>query len=406
MLKLRNEELIRSPLLVAILLIAFLMLPDLAVAQNDSESDWHSSADYKFGQVMEFVLSGEPQETVDKVKLFISAPELDNILTADVQFKAGETINAQYAMDLTQVRLAPFTVVTYWWTLEMKPGNEIKIPEERIDYIDDNFVWETVKHGNVVVHWTGDDPSIGQSALSAANDALPLLTSNIPTSSDNLLRIYVYPRTDDLQAALRLTGRNWIGAHAHPELGVVLVTASNASTANQGLAIDISHELTHLLLYQATGSYYEAIPLWLEEGMATILEPENNDLFDEILQRALESGDTIPIQQLCRSFPSENEELLLAYAQSASMVRYIQGEFGNYAPSQLIRAIADGAKCENVTQEVLGLSMAELSEEWIERNAPVSLLSRMWRQGRLLLLAIVAGFLLMSLIVVGSPKSR
>jgi hypothetical protein len=397
-------KLIRWQWLVASLILVILVLPDSVTAQSDSDNDWHSSAEYQFGQVMEFVLSGKPQERVDRVKLFITAPELDNILTTEVQFEADETINARHIVDLTQVRLAPFTTVTYWWILEMKSGNEIQIPEKNIDYIDDNFSWESSEEGNVAVYWTGDDPSIGLSALSSANNALPVLTSNIPTRIDNLLRIYVYPRTDDLRAALRLTGRNWIGAHAHPELGVVLVTASNANTGDNELANDISHELTHLLLYQATGGNYQSIPLWLEEGLATILEPNNNGRLDETLQGALESDATIPFQQLCRSFPSDNERLLLAYAQSASMVSYIQDEFGNHAPSQLIGAIASGADCENVTEKVLGLSMDELSQEWLEHNAPVSVLTRMWRQGRLLLLAIVVGFILMSLIVIGPSK--
>ena len=397
---------IRWQLLISSLIVAIFVLPDSTTAQNDSDIDWHSSADYQFGQVMEFVLNGEAHDTVDRVNLFITAPELDNILTTEVQFEAGETITAQHTVDLTQVRLAPFTVVTYWWTLEMNSGNEIKIPKESIDYIDDNFSWESLEKGNVAVHWTGDDPSIGLSALNSANDALTKLYSNIPARTDRLLRIYVYPRTDDLRAALRLTGRNWIGAHAHPELGVVLVTASNANTADQELANDISHELTHLLLYQVTGDNYQSIPLWLEEGMATVLEPENNGRLDETLQRALESDATIPFQQLCRSLPSDSEEILLAYAQSASMVSYIQGEFGNDAPSQLIGAIAGGANCNNVTEEILGLSIDELSREWLEQSAPVSLPLRMWRQGRLFLLAIVAGFILMSLLVIGPSKNK
>jgi hypothetical protein len=389
------------------LLIVIIFAPwGLISAQEDSESKWRSSAEYNFGQVMKFRLSGETDETMENVNLFMSAPDLESILMAEVQFILKESLDAQHAVDLTQVRLAPFTVVTYWWELETHDGKIIKIPEQTIDYIDDNLEWETAKDQNIVVHWTGDDPAIGQSALDAAVNAIPRLTSNIPISSDNLWRIYVYPRADDMQAALRLTGRNWVGAHAHPELGVVLVTATNAVSSEQDFANAISHELNHLLLYQVMGDNYQSLPLWLEEGMATIAELASNGQYEETLQNALESRTTIPFQELCHTFPADSDGSLLAYAQSASIVRFIQSEFGEHAPIQLVGSIADGANCENVTDEVLGVSLGELNDQWLEEVTPTSTLTRVWRQGRLLFFAIAVGFVLMSIIVMGPPRRK
>ncbi|HSG18584.1 MAG TPA: peptidase MA family metallohydrolase, partial [Anaerolineae bacterium] len=227
----------------------------------------------------------------------------------------------------------------------------------------------------------------------------------MPSEPPSPLRIYVYPTAADLRAGLRLTGRDWVGAHARPELGVILVSAGSPVTAATDLARTIPHELVHLYLYQATGVGYESMPLWLDEGLASLLESELNPIYATRLEEATASGETIALDDLCYTLPADDDAVLLAYAQSAAIIRHIQSQYGNQALKQMIVELADGADCHSVTERGLGISLAALNQDWLDQEAPQSLLQRVWRNGRVGLAIIIAGFLLLALLV-GLPKGR
>ncbi|MFO7682534.1 MAG: hypothetical protein R6X34_21050, partial [Chloroflexota bacterium] len=201
-----------------------------------------SSADYAFGQVMNFHLAPDDPATVSKVTLFFRAPEFENTFVAEAPLANGKS---HYPVDLNQVRLAPFTTVTYWWRVEFKDGTILTTPEQKIAYVDDQFEWQSLTQDEVTAHWTGEDVALGQLALDVAAEAQPALAALIPNAPTTGYEVYIYPSSADLRAALRLTGRDWVGAHAHPELGVLLVTAVNSRTAASDLRQSIPHELVH-----------------------------------------------------------------------------------------------------------------------------------------------------------------
>ena len=280
------------------------------------------------------------------------------------------------------------------------------MPEQKIEYVDDQFVWQKLEKGGVAVHWVGDDVNIGQAGLDAIDEGLPDLQSIIPIELAVPLRVYIYPTTNDLRAGMRLTGREWVGAHAHPELGVILVSASNPRTASAELEQSVPHELSHLLLYQATGPAYGSVPRWFDEGLASLSESAPNGDYDALVQEAVNSGETIPFSDLCRTFPPDSQGTLLAYAQSASLVKYIQSEYGNRALSHMVAALADGAECDNVITRSLGISLDTLNQEWLFQQGPQPLLARIWRESGILVVVVAAGFLLTGWFVLRMPRSR
>ena len=387
------------------LLLSWLAIPSVLVAQEEATIVAESEVDYNFGQALRFSLSASASSPIRKVVLFMQAPELPNTLTAEITFPAGEEIAVTHVVDLTQLRLAPFTTVTYWWSIEDSDGNRQESDRQTLDYIDDQFEWHGIDQDGIQIFWTGDDPAVGQAALDAVVRALPEMKAIIPVDPPSPLRVYVYPTAADLRSGLRLTGRDWVGAHAHPELGVILVSAGSSLTAATDLAQSIPHELAHLYLYQATGTGYESMPLWFDEGLASLLESAPNPNYAIRLEEATSSGETMAFVDLCYALPADDDRALLAYAQSVSFIRYIQSEYGNQALQQMITELADGADCQSVSERALGLSLASLNQNWLEQEAPQSLLLRVWRNGRAWLAIIAAGFLLLGLLV-GLPGGK
>jgi hypothetical protein len=393
-------------LLVLVVIALLFLTPGSLLAQGDSPITAESEVEYRFGQIMRFKLSAESDAPIDEVTLFISAPELLNTLTSDIEVDPRKKVTVEQTLDLTQYRLAPFTTVNYWWRVKDQAGNVLEVPQAQIEYVDDQFAWRVEEQDGVIVHWTGDGEDVGEAAIAVVADSLPRVQAYIPFDPPDPLHIYVYPSSGDLQSALRLTGRDWVGGHAHPELGVILLSAINPRTAAVELDNNLRHELVHLLVYEAIGNNYEAIPLWFEEGLATFFEGSANGDYQRILEEAVDSGDTIPFTDLCRTFPTDKDGALLAYAQSVSLIRYVQAEYGDNGLERMILALADGADCQTLTVRALGISLEELNEEWLDQNSPQTLPQRLWRQGGLLLVTVFAGFLLMSLIFFGLPKLK
>jgi hypothetical protein len=380
-------------------------LPGSLIVQDDPEIGTISTVDYEFGQIMHFSLSATAESEIEKISLFISAPELRRTLTTDVAFVPDEEVAASYSLDLTTVRLAPFTRVSYWWQVQDAAGNIVETPIQTVEYADDQFDWQTSEKDGVLVHATADDIGLGQRAVDIVSETLPLLRAVIPAEAPRPLHIYLYPSEGDLRAALRLTGREWIGAHAHPELGVVLVPASEKATAIVDLEDRLPHELAHLLLFQAVGDAYDEAPRWFDEGLAASFEATNVANREDLLSESLASGISIPFDELCYGFPDDGAQSSLAYAESASLIGHVVAEYGSHKLTEMVRAVAEGAECQSLTEEVLGVSLAELEDDWRRQQAPESTVERIWRQGAVILLIAVCFSLLVLLLVVRSPRS-
>jgi hypothetical protein len=395
----------RTRYLVLGLLLAWWLIPGRSLAQGD-KTVIYSDADYTFGQTMRFRLIAEQVEDVESVILHFQTPEFPNTLTVDVPFSAGDRIDVVHSVELSQVRLAPFTVVTYWWTLVTRSGEEIAVPEQIIAYDDNRFNWRQLSRPGLSVYWTGDDPGLGQLAMDVVIETIPALQSLVPASAGTEIRLYVYPSSADLRSALRLTGLDWVGAHADPELGVLMVTAVNARTAATDLRQSIPHELVHFLLYHAVGSNYDDLPKWFNEGLATFMEPVTNPGYEVLLQEAVADEATIPFAELCTSFPEVEERALLAYAQSASLIAYIQDRYGNRKLVELVDAFADGAGCQSGVSRVLRTNLVDLERTWLGSQQAQSPLAQYLSQHGLWLMLLSGGFIVARILIFNPGKKR
>jgi hypothetical protein len=184
------------------------------------------------------------------------------------------------------------------------------------------------------------------------------------------------------------------------------VATNELSTVETDLARDIPHELAHLYLYKAVGDGYDTMPLWLDEGLASLVEEESDmPRYEAELREAVSTGDTISIADLCYGLPADEDTVLLAYAQSESFVRYVLDEYGYQALRRMIEEVGDGANCQEAPLRALGVPLSELEKDWLEHEVPQTTLGRIWQNGRVWFIIIVAGFLLAGLLA-RVPKGK
>ncbi len=393
---------LRSP--AALLLVALLLFhPSDRLAAQETGQLIKSGAEYTFGQMIRFSLDANKVNDVVAVTLFFQAPELPNTFSTSVPFEPGHSIEVNYSVNLSQVRLAPFTTVTYWWVMTTDSGRDIPVPEQSFSYDDNRFAWRQVIADDFLVFWNSDDPSLGQLALDIVGESLPRIQSVIPDVEVGPLRIYIYQHTADVRAALRLTGRDWVGGHAEPELGVILLTAFNPLSAPTDLRKDMPHELTHFYLYQATGINFRSLPFWFNEGLATFMQATVDPNHEVELLRAVEDGTTLSFTDLCSPIYSQSPDL--AYAQSASLIRFIQARYGTQKLGEMVSLFADGADCDSVVERSLSIGLGALERSWLvsqpgSRPRWISLVE----DNGLWIVLIAAGFGLSRLLVLNPPK--
>lgn len=320
---------------------------------------------YEFGQTITFALEAESTATIASVVLFIRAPDGSEQQWSDIAFDRGPNVTVTASFDLTQYLLVPFAELTYWWAIEDITGQRAASPPAPFYYEDNRFDWQRVGSGSLKVHWYTGSADFGQAALEVAAGALARINQDIRAPLPPHLDIYIYAHSADAQAALQRVGRSWANGHADPELGVIVVVVPDDLRSTVTLQREIPHEMTHVLIYKATGAQFGGVPLWLNEGLAVMNQGERDSTFPALLAAARDARAFLPLDSLCGSFPTSSSEAQLAYAQSESLVRYIRAKYGSEGMYALVRAYAKGAECAAGLSDGLGLSLPELEANWL-----------------------------------------
>jgi len=364
-------------LLGMILLLAVTLSP--AYAQADVVAE-HT---YTYSQTATFTLTFPPGTAPDTATLYVKV----GTYTKAYPIPVVEDM-AQLERNLSEEPFPPFTMITYWWEYKDAQGETLSTEKQQFLYEDNRFAWETLSEGAITLHWVAGDKVLMNNALDIAHSALVEIQERL-TEPDvdsvpivDSVTLYIYPSLPDLQSALQLTGYEWVGGQAYPEIGVVLLAISPSSEAILKMKRDIPHELTHKVLYDLTGPQgYAALPIWLVEGLASVFERSPDPAYALALQRAAQDGTLIPMTTLCHPFPAETNRALLAYAQSQSFVRYLQQTYGWSQMREIIDAYADGMDCSAGVKQKLGADLTTLEREWrvwLEQQNPDSAVSATW----------------------------
>ena len=224
------------------------------------------------------------------------------------------------------------------------------------------------------VHWYEGDDAFGDALLDAARRSLNGVNVLIPAPENTPIDVYVYSSAADLQSALFLGGEEWQGGHANPKMGVVMVAITPGP--EQGIEMEtlIPHELAHVMLYRNVGDGYAALPVWLSEGIASLVELYPNPDYEQALETASQNNSLLPITELCDTFPPDASRAYLAYAESQSFVRFLRNSYGAPALLQLALAYADGLSCEQGVVRTLGASLTSLDTRWRETELDANVL--------------------------------
>jgi hypothetical protein len=381
----------------SLLLVTGLLLAGRAQAQAGIRVTSIAPPEYVFGQAITFQLSAESSAPIIDATLYLRTPDEPRTFVGKARFARGNAVEAVYVLEPGRRSIAAFAPVEYWWEIKDDQGHSLITDKLTFTHADNRYPWQSLADDLVRAHWVEGDGAFGQRALDIAADAVTRINRDLQlTALPEHIDLYIYPDPGAAREALRLTHQTWAEGHANPQFGIIIATIAPDSLDDTiQMEREIPHELAHILIYQAVGVNYAWVPGWLNEGLATFYQVRPDPEAPGLLAQARDRNALLSFESLCGGFPADVAEAQLAYVQSESFVRYIRDSRGASGLNKLLSAYADGSACAAGVQSALGLTLAELENEWLEQSVnanPATLQLRLW-----------APWLLISALVLAAP---
>ena len=219
----------------------------------------------------------------------------------------------------------------------------------------------------------GKDALLAPYALSALEKAYAGLTQDLGVKPAAKIRVEVYESAKSLAHVSPLTVEQikTSGTIALCKYSRLMLTSPKALLRGYPWLDTISHEFVHYLVTQKGRN---AVPIWLQEGLAKFLETRwrgapgqaVDELSLQLLQTAAKKGTLIPFAKMHPSIamlPSQ-EAAALAFAEVEAAMRLLYQRGGQGALTELVAAMASGMTDEQAVAQAYGKSFKEFEADW------------------------------------------
>jgi tetratricopeptide (TPR) repeat protein len=202
----------------------------------------------------------------------------------------------------------------------------------------------------VVQFETAADGPLAADVISRLETAYRRIVSTVGISPPQRITTVIYTR-DQFNDITQLA--DWSAAAYD---GRIRVPLDEASREPGELDRILSHEFVHALVLQVGG---RTVPAWINEGLATVLEPAGSADAEATLAR---TGERRALSQLPDSFVGLSQhDAELAYASSARAVRRLIERCGIGAVVALLEDVGQGAPFGRAFQQRLAMRYEDFS---------------------------------------------
>ena len=166
----------------------------------------------------------------------------------------------------------------------------------------------------------------------------------------------------------KMAGSPFVVAYALPRNNGIVIDHTRMNMRPFTLEITLQHELCHLLLHHHINE--AVLPRWLDEGVCQWASDGISEMVMDFkrspLTGAAIQGRLILFRYLEDRFPSQKQELMLAYAESKSFVNFLIARFGRARMLGVMTRLSRG-------EDVDAAFTAEFEQ-------PVEVLERRWHK--------------------------
>ncbi len=331
-------------------------------AARRGDNEVHPTVEYTFGERIRFVARFSGERALQQVTLFYRpGGSWQGTLHAAMTLAPDGT--ATFVHDLKKSPLPPFSTIFYWFRVRRSDGTAYTTPSFSFVLTDNRFAWQHLSEGPFEVWWHEGDDVLAQQVVDAAAAGLARAENLWLAPAPEHVRIYVYADPRVLQQTLG--AKRWVAGHASPAYGALFLALPPGPLQESETRRLVPHELAHDLLYRQVGDAgYHNLPVWLNEGLASLTELRPNPDYAVALKRAAAQDRLLPLASLCDTFPNDASDALLAYAEATSFTAFLLHRYGRNALHTLVAAYGQGVDCESGVQHVLGRSLWRLNRDW------------------------------------------
>ena len=316
----------------------------------------------RFPSSVRFALKAEGDAPIAKATVYYRVADQAITAYAPAALTPGLRVSAEHVLDLRRFYMPPGVEVHYRWRLEDAAGRTVETAWVGFVLEDLRFQWRTARAQNVELKWYRGGDEFGEALLQTAIRALGRLRTEAGVEVGRTIRIYIYGSEADFQSAADPGTHEWAGGRAFVRESVILIAASPSSM--DFARRTVAHELSHVVVYQATRNPYGGPPTWLDEGLAMLAEGDLQPNFARALQSAIREDRLFSAWALSSSFPTDTREAELSYAQSYSLVRFVIDRYGRDAMSRLLAEFREGSTYDDALQAALGVDTYGLDDAW------------------------------------------
>ena len=346
-----------------IIVLTLTYVPLRAAFAQEAVEVLESQTTYSFGDRLTFQARFQSSSPIKSVYVLFDAQGETHTEPVPATINPDGSVVCE--VDLAANPLRPFSEVRYRYHLTLSDGRTVTTPTYTFAYTDNRFTWQELNEGAFTVSWYQGDINMAQSALDVAQSGFVHVKSILNGSTvDEPIHFYIYASARDLQGVLEPSGGNLYAGHADPELDVALINLPPGPDQQNQMEQRIPHELMHIMLYRATKDGYKNLPVWLNEGLASVVELYPNPDYQVLLDNAYQADNLLPVASLCEGFPRDASNTILAYAESASFTRYLYETYGVKGINGLMTNYANGLACQPGLQKALGTTIAQAEREW------------------------------------------
>ena len=157
---------------------------------------------------------------------------------------------------------------------------------------------------------------------------------------------------------------SWVAGIAWPDWNAIILREQGSQGQVIELERTFDHELAHALFRRAIGP--ADVPRWFHEGLAQWLAREFDLQRIQRIWQATLTGRLIPMKELTEAFPSDPDEIHLAYDQSFEFVNFLIHEFSEQNFHDFVRSLNSGGRFVDSLELAYGMSLAELERRWVK----------------------------------------
>jgi hypothetical protein len=228
--------------------------------------------------------------------------------------------------------------------------------------------WNTAKSTHFIVYYENASQDFINRLMDKAEDYYNKIAEDLGFNRynfwlwDNRAKIYIYDNAKEYQSATGYPG--WFAGSALAGEKIIQAYADATGFFDTVLP----HEMGHIIFREFVGFYNKAIPLWLEEGVASYQQKLKYSMSDAWVREAIKKNNFMTLGKLGSFNVASNmdsDTARLFYAESFSIVDFLIKEFGRDSFVLFCQNLRDKNNLERALASVYPFSnVKELEQGW------------------------------------------